>query len=130
MDDSWLWKMFLFAYLGSFFGLIWPVLVALYKKHQLHIYKWISPEDRAPFGGKRGELSKFWWVVNEYVIPVLSFLVLALIISGVTAALGFFGFLEDEARRESLKKLGTLAYFSSFGFGFATASFVEEPLKR
>jgi hypothetical protein len=119
--------MFLSSYLGSFSGLMWPILVVAFKEHRVRIYKWLRPTDRAILGGAGPSTLRI--ILVDYVIPLVVFLVLALIISGVTAALGFFGFLQDQKQRETLQSLGALAYFAAFTSGFASASLVEEPMK-
>jgi hypothetical protein len=63
-------------------------------------------------------------------LRILLFVVLALIIGLITAALGFSGFMGDEENQEKLQQLGYLAYFSAFTYGFTTASLVGVPLTR
>jgi hypothetical protein len=117
---------------GAFFGLLWPILVALWKRQQAQIYKWIGPEDKTRFGGAEGVAppSLLRRILVEYVLPIFLFFVLAILISFGTSALGFFVFLQDEKARQKLQELGVLAYFSAFSSGFASAAFVSEPLKR
>jgi hypothetical protein len=129
MDDAWMWRMFGCVCAGSFFGLLWPLIIALYRNQTDHFYRLISPEKKEiRFGGKAP--SAAWTFLTTYVFPLFWLLLISAGIAGVIAALGFVGVLDDETKRENLKKLGALAYFSAFGSGFGLASFVEEPLKN
>jgi hypothetical protein len=125
--DTWVLTMFGSAWLGSLVGLLWPILVAMWKREFDWIYKWIGLDTK--LGAAAPAPSGLWGFWVEKVFPFLRFLLLALIISAVAAALGFGAFLQDEKIRNNLKELGLLGYFSAFSFGFTAAGLVGEGMR-
>lgn len=103
----WMSWMFASVAFGSFSGLFWPAVVKAFRK---------STPTAVAFSDPR--------------MKILRYLGLGVIIALVVSALGFASFLGTPEQQDALRKLGTLAYFTAYTFGFGTASMIEEPLKR
>ena len=116
--NEWIIQMFIAAVLGSYAGLLWPILVALYRKQSTQIFSMLE--------------IKIMKANNVLLIifKIILFFAVGLVIAIIAAAIGFAAFLQDETTRETLKNLGILAYFSAFTYGFSSASLVEEGLKK
>ena len=94
--------MFIAAVVGSFAGLVWPLLVRYWQKAA---------------GGL------FRYGVGDRLTGVAKFLLLVAIVLGVIrAALRFVAFLGDAENRRQLQELGSLAYFSTGTYGFACSN--------
>jgi hypothetical protein len=122
--------MFIVSCIGSFAGLFWPLLIAVWKRGSASIYKWIGPEARTSFGGEPPTRSRVGYVLIEWILPGLLFLIAAGVIAVIAAAVGFGVFLQDEKVRKTLQELGFLGYFSAFTYGFSASSLVEEAMKK
>ena len=107
--DAFTGELFAAAMVGAFVGLLYPALVALFRS--------VSPVPLAQLSVS----PTIRWII--YVVA-------GLILAAVLVALGFTAFLGDEENRQSLKDSGSVAYFAAFSYGFASASLIEEPLKR
>ena len=122
---AWTTKMFIVSVIGSFAALMWPILVALYKKKSADIYKMLSIG-----GGARSDGGFIAYSAILVIGGILGFLILAFVISAIAAAVGFAAFLQDDQKRVAIQNLGSVAYFVAFSYGFSAASLVGEPLKK
>jgi len=116
--------MFIVSVIGSFAALMWPILVALYKKKSADIYKMLNIS---------ASVTGLSLMVSPTIVAVggvLGFLILAILISAIAAAVGFAAFLQDDKTRLAIQNLGSAAYFAAFSYGFSAASLVGEPLKK
>lgn len=106
-----LWQLFVVMTGGSVFGVLWPTLIALFKKHQ--------PVPVFGFGTYAASSGK----------SLVFFLVVALVISAAVAALSMAAFLGNKDNQQALRDLGMASYFAAFTAGFSAGSLFEEPLK-
>lgn len=95
---DWLRNMFLFGTAGSIANLLWPYLV--------YVFKAASVGDPINIGSP---------------VQIVIFLVAAVLIALLAVAFSFATFLSDETKRNTLRGLGTLSYFSAFTWGLAHA---------
>jgi hypothetical protein len=105
--NKWLLEMYAVAVIGAVLAMLYPRLLARIKKGptlSAQLY-------RASVQGWGG-----------YLATVLA-------VSCIVTALGFAAFITGSLEDE-VKKLGGLAFFSAFTFGFGAGSATEEPLKK
>ncbi len=100
---NWLRNMFLFGAAGSVANLLWPYLVYVFK---------------ASGEGKSINLGT--------PVQIVVFLGAAVLIALLAVAFSFAAFLSDDAKRDTLRELGTLAYFSSFTWGFGACALITQ----
>ena len=100
---NWLRNMFLFGTAGSIANLLWPYLVYVFK---------------AAAEGKPINLGT--------PVQIIIFLGAAVVIALVAVFFSFAAFLSDDNKRNSLRELGQLAYFSSFTWGFGACALIAQ----
>ena len=108
-DDAWLISMLFASILGGIAGVVYPMLIAWYKKLQDAMYITVS---------------------DNKILNKIAFVILTVLIATIVVVLGFVAFVGNEQTRQALYDSGMLAYFSAFSSGFTAASFIEEPLKK
>ncbi len=102
--------MYLVAIGGAFLGLMYPTIIARFKRGPGPRYRTFGTS--SSIGG---------WV---------GYLAVGLLISAIVVTLGFGGFLSDENNKKALDAMGLVAYSLAFGFGFGAGQLAEEPLKQ
>lgn len=100
---SWLRNMFLSGAAGSIANLLWPYLV--------YVFKAVSEGKPINLGSPA---------------QIAIFLGAAVLIALLAVAFSFAAFLSDEGKRNALRELGTLAYFSSFTWGFGACALIAQ----
>lgn len=135
---DWQVQMFVCTVIGSFTGLMWPLLVAIWKKEIAHVYDALGlplPGAAEPLpSAERPNLAAS--ILRLFVLPfirlglrVLTVAVLGIVISLIAAALSFAAFLHDDTVQTTLKTLGLVGYFAAFNYGFSSAAMIGEFLK-
>jgi hypothetical protein len=143
MFKSWTASMFLWSVLGSLAALFWPWLIAIWRKESAEFFRRVGPP--VPAAGRvdlddlpgppvvRFVLRVLIVVATPFVLyfrRALGIAIVAVVIASISAAVGFFSFLSNQPnQQEALMKLGALAYFAAFNYGFTSASLVEEAIK-
>jgi hypothetical protein len=109
--------MFESTLLGSYAGILYPSLVALFKGSLGHLTTLFSElaKNLFPTAG----VTAAGFNVVGFAVALIVVLLIAAIIAAVVSAIAFFGYLSDDAKRAQLIALGRLAYFSAISVGFA-----------